>query len=56
MRHFYIRLIMGTIWLIAAAVSLPMMNIPAVILNLVLGILFFQSAFAIRKKEKGEKK
>ena len=56
MRHFYIRLIMGVIWVIAAAVSLLTMNIPCLILYLVLGIRFFHSAIAIREKEKKERK
>ena len=56
MRHFYIRLIMGVIWLIAAAVSLLTMNIPCLILYLVFGIRFFHSAIAIREKEKNERK
>ncbi len=56
MRHFYIRLIMGVIWVIAAAVSLLTMNIPCLILYLVLGIRFFHSAITIREKEKNEGK
>ena len=56
MRHFYLRMVMGTIWLLAAAVSLIMLNIPNVILYIALGIVFFRSAYSIRDKEKDKRK
>lgn len=56
MRHFYLRMVMGIIWLLAAAVSLIMLNIPNVILYIALGIVFFRSAYSIRDKEKDKRK
>lgn len=56
MRHFYFRMVMGVIWLLAALVSLFTLNIPGAILYIVLGIVFFRSADSIRDKEKDRKK
>lgn len=52
MRHFYFRLIIGIIWLAAAAVSAVSLNIPVAVLNVMLGIKFIWSAFSVRKKRK----
>lgn len=52
MRHFYFRLILGIIWLVAAAVSAVSANIPFAALYVMLGIRFLWSAFSIRKKRK----
>lgn len=52
MRHFYFRLILGIVWLIAAVVSVVRANIPFAVLYVVLGIVFLQSAYSIRKKDK----
>lgn len=52
MRHFYIRLIIGIVWIIAAAVSLFNSNYTAMGLYLLLGAVFLYSAYSIRKKEK----
>lgn len=55
MRHFYVRMVMGIIWLLAAAVSLVTLNLPCVLLYIVLGTLFFRSAVSIREKEQDQK-
>lgn len=52
MRHFYFRLILGIVWLIAAVVSGVNANIPFAALYVVLGIVFMWSAFSIWKKDK----
>ena len=55
MRHFYFRLILGIVWLAAAAVSAVGANIPFAALYIVLGIRFLWSACSIWKKEKRDK-
>lgn len=55
MRHFYFRLILGIVWLIAAVVSAINANISFVALYVVLGIVFLWSAYSIWKKEKKDK-
>ena len=52
MRHFYLRLILGIVWLAAAVVSTVSTNIPFATLYVVLGIVFLWSAYSIWKKEK----
>ena len=52
MRHFYFRLVLGIIWLVAAIVSGVSANIPFAILYALLGIVFLYSAYSIWKKEK----
>ena len=56
MRHFYLRLTFGIVWLAAAVVSAVGANILYVALYAVLGIVFLRSAFSICKKEKGGNK
>ena len=51
MRHFYLRLIFGIVWLAAAVISAVGANIPFAALYVVLGIVFPWSAHSIRKKE-----
>ena len=51
MRHFYIRLVIGIVWLIAAIVSGVTANIPLVLLYAMLGIVFLYSAYSTWKKE-----
>lgn len=53
MRHFYFRLILGVVWLVAAVVSAVGANIPFAALYVVLSIVFLWSACSIRKREKG---
>ena len=55
MRHFYFRLILGIVWLAAAAVSAIKANIPFAALYAVLGVVFLWSAYSIWKKEKKDK-
>lgn len=55
MRHFYFRLILGIVWLIAAVVSVINANISFAALYIVLGIVFLWSAYSIWKKEKKDK-
>ena len=52
MRHFYFRLILGIVWLIAAVVSAMGANIPFATLYIILGIRFLWSAHSVWKKEK----
>ena len=56
MRHFYFRLILGVVWIVAAVFSVVSVNIPFAALYVVLSIVFLRSAYSIRKKEKGEDK
>lgn len=53
MRHYYYRLVIGFVWLAAAVVSMGTGNIPLAILYVILGIVFFYSAYTIRKKNAG---
>lgn len=55
MRHFYIRLVIGVVWLIAAVVSGVTSNIPFAVVYVVLGIAFLYSAYTIWKKEKNKR-
>ncbi len=52
MRHFYFRLILGIVWLIAAVVSVIKANISFAALYAALCIVFLWSAYSIWKKEK----
>ncbi|SHK07565.1 hypothetical protein SAMN02745243_02134 [Hespellia stercorisuis DSM 15480] len=56
MRHFYFRLALGIVWLIAAIVSGVNANIPFTVLYVVLGIVFLYSAYSIWKKEKDNRR
>lgn len=53
MRHFYLRLVFGIVWLIAAIVSALSSNFLFAVLYAVLGIVFLLSAHSIRNQEKG---
>ena len=55
MRHFYFRLVLGIVWLIAAVVSGVSANIPFAALYVALGIVFLYSAYSIWKKEKDKR-
>lgn len=55
MRHFYFRLVLGIVWLIAAVVSGVSANIPFAVLYGALGIMFLYSAYSIWKKEKNNR-
>ncbi|MCI8710856.1 MAG: hypothetical protein HFH23_00965 [Ruminococcus sp.] len=55
MRHVWIRGIMGLIWLGAAVVSGFSGGFETTLLYLVLGGVFFYSAYATWKKEKDDK-
>lgn len=55
MRHFYFRLVLGIVWLIAAVVSGISANIPFAVLYVALGIMFLYSAYSIWKKEKNNR-
>ncbi|MCM1065155.1 MAG: hypothetical protein NC420_11955 [Eubacterium sp.] len=52
MRHFYFRLILGIVWLAAAAVNAVKAHSSFAVLYVVLGIVFLWSAYSIWKKEK----
>lgn len=56
MRHFYFRLIIGIVWLVAALISLVSLNLPFLFLYVLMGIAFLYSAYTIWKKEKGERR
>ena len=56
MRHFYFRLLLGIVWLVAAIVSAVTANIPFAVLYVLLGIVFLYSAYSIWKKEKGNRR
>lgn len=56
MRHFYIRLMIGVVWEVAAVVSAVIGNFPFAALYLVLGIVFLYSAYSTWKKEKGNRR
>lgn len=56
MRHFYFRLILGIVWIIAAVYSAVTANLPFAALYVVLGIVFLYSAYSIWKKEKGDRR
>lgn len=55
MRHFYFRLILGIVWLIAAIFSAVSGNIPFAVLYVALGMVFLYSAYSIWKKNKGNR-
>ena len=55
MRHIVIRLAVGIIWLVAAAVSCVQGNYLFTGLYAVLGIAFLLSAYMSWKKEKGKR-
>lgn len=50
MRHFYIRLVLGVIWLNVAVVSAVSGDLLFAALHLVLGIVFLYSAYSMWKK------
>ena len=50
MHHFYLRLILGIVWLAAAVVSAVGANVPFATLYIVLGIVFLWSSYSIWKK------
>ena len=54
MRQFFIRLVIGIIWIVAAAVSLFSSNYTSMIMYLVLGIVFLVFAGIALKKEKNK--
>lgn len=56
MRHFYFRLILGIVWVVAAFMSAVTGNIPFVVFYGVLGIAFLYSACSIWKKEKDNRR
>lgn len=55
MRHFYVRLILGIVWLAAAVVSAVKANISSAALYVVLGIVFIWSAYSIWEKDKNKR-
>lgn len=55
MRHFYFRLILGIVWLAAAAVSAVKANISFAPLYASLGIVFLWSAYSIWEKDKDKR-
>lgn len=56
MRHFYFRLVLGIVWVVASIVSAVTANIPFVVLYVVLGIVFLYSAYSTWKKEKDNRR
>ncbi len=56
MRHFYFRLILGIVWLIAAVVSVVNANISFAALYAALCIFFLRSAYSIWKKDKDNRR
>lgn len=53
MRHFYFRLILGSIWVLAGVFSVIVGNLTWGILYLVLAVIFLGSAYSMWKKGKG---
>lgn len=51
MRHFYIRLIHGSVFAACMIFSIVTMNIPFALLYLALGAVFLLSAYSLWKKE-----
>lgn len=56
MRHFYVRLVIGLVWVVAAILSATAANIPLAMLYVVLGIVFLSSAYFLWKKEKSNRR
>ena len=56
MRHFYIRLILGILFVIGMIYSFITANTPFALLYLFLGIGFLLSAFSLWKKDKGNRR
>lgn len=55
MRHVYIRGFLALVWLAAAIISGISGNIPTAGLYILLGVVFFYSAFQTWKREKADK-
>lgn len=55
MRHFYFRLILGIVWLVAAVASAVNGSFLFAVLQVVLGIVFLYSASSIWKREKDKR-
>lgn len=56
MRHYYFRLVLGIVWLVAAIISALTASFPFMALYIALGIAFLYSAFSIREAEKGKRR
>lgn len=56
MRHFYVRLILGIVFVVCMIFSFVTLNVPAALLFLVLGVLFLLSAHLLWKKEKDNRR
>ncbi len=56
MRHFYFRLLLGTLFMICMLYSFFTANIPFAFLYLALGGIFLFSAYSLRKKEKEKRR
>lgn len=52
MRHFYVRLVLGILFLLCLGFSLVTGNLPFALLYLLLGGLFLGSAYALWRKDK----
>ncbi len=52
MLRFYLRIIIGIIWLVAAVVGLFTANFLMTIIGLIIGIVYLSTANNMRKKEK----
>lgn len=56
MRHFYVRFILGIVFVACMIFSLITMNIPFALLYLVLSVAFLFSAYSLWKKEKDNRR
>lgn len=56
MRHFYFRLILGIVFIVCMIFSFVTTNIPFALLYLALGAVFLFSAYALRKKDKDNRR
>ncbi|MDO5401065.1 MAG: hypothetical protein Q4F17_08810 [Eubacteriales bacterium] len=55
MRHCYIRLTLGIVFVVCLVFSLLTANIPFALLYLVLAVTYLVSAWSIWKKERGDR-
>ena len=56
MRHFYVRLILGIVFVACMIFSFVTVNIPVALMFLALGVLFLLSAHSLWKKEKDNRR
>lgn len=54
MRHFYIRLILGIVFMVCMIYSFIRANIPFALLYLAMGVVFLFSTYSLWKKDKND--